>query len=83
MKFKVVGEVDMTKEPCLGCGKTVRADYSGYCMDCADLNGLSELYTQEERQKNLNRLQNGVLSDVEQEGNLRSLGKRIIRKLTE
>lgn len=31
-------------EPCLICGKTLRFDYAGLCMDCADDMGLSELY---------------------------------------
>lgn len=83
MKFKVVGEADMTKDPCLGCGKTVRQDYYGYCMDCADANGVSDLYTEEEQQQNLRRLQDSVLSDIEQEENLRNLPKRLHRKLTE
>jgi Methyltransferase domain len=29
--------------PCLGCGKRLRNDYEGLCMDCADTLGLSEL----------------------------------------
>lgn len=29
-------------EPCLICGKRLRHDYAGLCMDCADLMGLSE-----------------------------------------
>jgi len=31
-------------DPCKRCLKTVRYDYNGYCMDCADELGLSELY---------------------------------------
>lgn len=31
-------------EPCLGCGKTLRADYGGLCMDCADGFALSEMW---------------------------------------
>lgn len=31
-------------EPCLICGKTIRNDYAGLCMDCADGIGLSELF---------------------------------------
>lgn len=83
MKFKIVGEAGMTKEPRSACGKTVRADSFGYCMDYADLNRFLGLYSEEKRQQNLKRLEGCVLSDVEQEGNLRSLGRRIIRKLTE
>lgn len=29
--------------PCKGCGKTIRHDYDGYCMDCADEKGISEI----------------------------------------
>lgn len=31
-------------EPCLICGKTLRFDYAGLCMDCADDMELSEAY---------------------------------------
>jgi len=31
-------------EPCLICGKRLRNDYAGLCMDCADLMGLSEAF---------------------------------------
>lgn len=31
-------------DPCLICGKTLRNDYAGLCMDCADILGVSELY---------------------------------------
>lgn len=30
--------------PCKGCGKTLRNDYNGFCMDCADGMGKSELF---------------------------------------
>lgn len=30
-------------DPCIGCGKTMRHDYAGLCMDCADELGISEL----------------------------------------
>lgn len=33
-------------EPCLVCGKTIRFDYAGLCMDCADLLGVSEMWRQ-------------------------------------
>jgi len=32
--------------PCLICGKTLRHDYAGVCMDCADTLGISELFMQ-------------------------------------
>lgn len=31
-------------DPCLICGKRLRYDYAGLCMDCADLMGLSEAF---------------------------------------
>lgn len=31
-------------EPCLICGKKLRNDYAGLCMDCADSMGLSEYF---------------------------------------
>ena len=31
-------------DPCLNCGKTLRSDYSGLCMDCADNLMLSEMW---------------------------------------
>lgn len=31
-------------EPCLVCGKKLRNDYAGLCMDCADSMGISELF---------------------------------------
>jgi hypothetical protein len=31
-------------DPCLMCGKTLRNDYAGLCMDCADLIEVSELF---------------------------------------
>lgn len=34
-----------TYPPCLICGKKLRNDYAGLCMDCADYMGLSELYS--------------------------------------
>ncbi len=30
--------------PCKRCSKTVRADYWGVCMDCADDMGVSEVF---------------------------------------
>lgn len=34
---------------CNKCGKTIRHDYNGVCMDCADELGISEIF---ERDKN-------------------------------
>jgi 2-polyprenyl-3-methyl-5-hydroxy-6-metoxy-1,4-benzoquinol methylase len=30
--------------PCITCGKTLRHDYGGFCMDCADGLGISEIF---------------------------------------
>ncbi len=30
-------------DPCIRCGKPLRADYMGLCMDCADTLNTSEL----------------------------------------
>jgi len=30
-------------DPCIRCGKPLRADYAGFCMDCSDSLGISEL----------------------------------------
>lgn len=37
--------------PCLVCGKTLRYDYAGICMDCADTLGVSELYVKVEKRE--------------------------------
>lgn len=39
-------------DPCLVCGKLVRMDYAGLCMNCADALGVSELYANEQPQVN-------------------------------
>lgn len=31
-------------EPCITCGKILRNDYGGFCMDCADGLGISEMF---------------------------------------
>lgn len=31
-------------DPCLVCGKILRFDYAGLCMDCADMLGVSEMF---------------------------------------
>jgi len=33
-----------TVEPCISCGKQYHTDYHGFCMDCADSLGVSELF---------------------------------------
>ena len=30
-------------DPCIRCGKLIRADYENFCMDCSDTLGISEL----------------------------------------
>jgi hypothetical protein len=34
--------------PCVICGKTLRNDYGGLCMDCSDCLGISELFINQE-----------------------------------
>lgn len=34
----------ITNSPCRKCGKTLRQDYDGFCMDCADELGISEIF---------------------------------------
>ena len=36
--------INNPETPCLRCGKVLRYDYNGFCMDCADLLGISELF---------------------------------------
>lgn len=47
MKNLKLGKRDSTGigyfEPCITCGKILRHDYGGFCMDCADGLGISEL----------------------------------------
>ena len=33
----------ISNAPCRECSKAPRYDYDGYCMDCADARGLTEL----------------------------------------
>jgi hypothetical protein len=37
--------------PCKKCGKTIRHDYSGVCMDCADDLEISELFERDKDYK--------------------------------
>lgn len=41
---------NMVFTPCRRCGKTPRADYYGFCMDCADELGISEVFHPSEMQ---------------------------------
>jgi len=41
---QIGGAFELNHEPCLICSKTTRYDYSGLCMDCADLMGISDLF---------------------------------------
>ncbi|MCJ7768445.1 hypothetical protein MUP79_08645 [Candidatus Bathyarchaeota archaeon] len=42
-------------KPCVRCGKVMRSDYHGFCMDCADEIEISELFesTPEELRKKI------------------------------
>lgn len=42
-------ELRIDYEPCLTCGKTIRHDYGGFCMDCADMLGLSEMFLKKQK----------------------------------
>ena len=35
-------------DPCIRCGKPIRADYEGFCMDCADETECSEIFNRGE-----------------------------------
>lgn len=83
MKFRVVGEADMTKEPCKECGKTVRQDFYGYCMDCSDENGISDLFSEEEQQKNLHLLSQRPFTPAEKAANLKRMEENLGKKLSE
>lgn len=41
----------ITTTPCLRCGKTLRWDYDGLCMDCADELGISEMFKTTKQQR--------------------------------
>ncbi len=52
--MKSLGEI--VNNPCKRCSKTIRYDYGGICLDCADELGISELFEKnnnKEYQKNL------------------------------
>lgn len=79
-KFKVVAEGDMTKDPCKECGKTSRQDFYGYCMDCADENGISDLFSDEDIEKNLELLNNRLPTPAEKEANLKKMAENLEKK---
>jgi hypothetical protein len=58
MKLQNKGVVG--NSPCLRCGKTLRADYNGICMDCADELGISEF----SKDKTRKQIQDIVMKDV-------------------
>lgn len=37
-------KIPIDKDGCVRCGKVIRIDYSGFCMDCADDMGISEMF---------------------------------------
>ena len=39
------------ERPCLKCGKTLRYDFNGFCMDCADELGISEFFYKKKEYK--------------------------------
>jgi hypothetical protein len=65
----------------LDCGKTMRHDFNGYCMDCADENGISDPFTEAERKKNLANVKRGPLSAEQKRANLRTMSTRLLQHL--
>lgn len=45
----------MGMPPCLVCGKTIRYDFAGLCMDCADGMELSEVYARKKKREEASR----------------------------
>jgi len=69
----------ITKVPCRECEKTPRHDYFGYCMDCADENGVSDLFAEEVRLQNLLLLEKRSLTPQEKENNVEEV-RRIMEE---
>jgi len=46
-------------DPCITCGKTLRNDYGGFCMDCADGLGISDLFMHTKKRKKIPLKANG------------------------
>lgn len=61
--------------PCNECGKTSRHDYFGYCLDCADENGISSVFPEPERLANFNILTSRQFSPTEKAENLEKMGR--------
>jgi len=59
---------DIVQEPCKRCGKSPRYNYDGYCMDCADLLGVSELFTkgmtEEDKQRLIGLMKENYGTDI-------------------
>ena len=79
--LKKVGEADMTRDPCRECGKTVRQDYFGYCMNCADENGVSDLFPEKKIQENLAKLSQQPYTSHEKKQNLKKIQKNLRDKM--
>ena len=60
--------------PCKECGKTIRHNFNDYCMDCADENGVSNLFTEQEREKNQKVLNERRLTPEEKRANIKIMG---------
>ena len=69
----------ITTVPCKECEKTPRYDFFGYCMDCADDNGISDVFPEETRLQNLTALDKRPFSQREKQKNL----AKMIRLLQE
>jgi len=42
-KGAIEAPLKYSEKPCIGCGMSPHSDFNGFCMDCADALGLSEL----------------------------------------
>ena len=46
-------------DPCITCGKILRNDYGGFCMDCADGLGISDLFIDNKKRRKIPLKSNG------------------------
>jgi len=46
-------------DPCITCGKILRNDFGGFCMDCADGLGISDLFIHNKKRKKIPLKANG------------------------
>lgn len=53
-----------SEKPCIGCGKSPHQDYNGFCMDCADALGLSELFIKNREPRPLYKKKDGTIDNA-------------------